>query len=135
MPHIEICGQGGTWPADTASEHDTEIVHSTWAVTRGMPATGNETAGTEADRGQAYAIAHTHTYMHTHTRDTVRSAAMGKMAQAFISRMLELRDCEISINLAHRFYLNRSQINRPSADSEMGGWNGAEHKERAGATV
>ena len=48
---------------------------------------------------------------------------MGKMAQAFISRMLDL------------FYLNRSQINRPSADSEMGGWNGAEHKERAGATV
>ena len=65
---------------------------------------------------------------------------MGKMAQAFISRMLGIprlleRDCEISINLAHRFYLNRSQINRPSADSEMGGWNGAEHKERAGATV
>ena len=57
---------------------------------------------------------------------------MGKMAQAFISRML---DFEISINLAHRFYLNRSQINRPSADSEMGGGNGAEHKERAGATV
>ena len=55
---------------------------------------------------------------------------MGKMAQAFISRMLDFETAR-----AHRFYLNRSQINRPSADSEMGGWNGAEHKERAGATV